>query len=157
MFINMATGHFPSIHGQFILCGCRAVILDRQAIRVRSLLRPSRAFGMRSTLFGYGYLAFRINLLQQLEGCLRESNLTNHARSQLVSYLVNSSIQCRKNSPWDQLVPLNWSQSLNFLMLWAQRGLISWAQYHPHCLEKVQLECSVRSSEFSSFLEPAQV
>lgn len=94
------------------------------------------------------------NLLQQLEGCLREPNLTNHAWSQLVSYLLNSSIQCRKNSAWDQLVLLDYSQILNFPMLWARRGLVSWAQYYPQCLEKVQLERSVWSSKFSSFLEP---
>ena len=62
--------HFPSIHGQFILCGCRAVILDRQAILVRSLLRPFRAFGIRSTLFSYGYLAFRIKFASTAGGVL---------------------------------------------------------------------------------------
>lgn len=85
------------------------------------------------------------NLLQQLEGCLQEPDLTNHRWSQLVSYSVNSSIQCRKNPAWDQLVPLNYSQSLKFLTLWAWRGLTSWARHYPQCLEKVHLECSVQS------------
>ena len=50
--------HLPSIQGQFVLCGCKAAILDRQATRVCSLLRPRRAFGIRSTLLSYGYSAF---------------------------------------------------------------------------------------------------
>ena len=144
---------FPSIHGQFILCGYRAVILDRQAIHVRSLLRPLRALGIRSTLFSDGYLAFRIKFASTAGGLPVGAQSNKPCMEPTCILFSKLSIQCRKNSAWDQLVLLDYSRSLNFPMLWAQRGLISWAQYYPQCLKKVQLERSVWSSKFSSFLE----
>lgn len=53
-------GHFPSTHRQVIHCDCRTITLDRQAVHVCRLLRSLRALGIKSTLFCYDYLPFRI-------------------------------------------------------------------------------------------------
>lgn len=136
--------HFSTIHWQVIPCDCRAVILDRQTIHVHSLLRPFRAFGISSTLFSNDYWAFRIKPASIAGGLLAGVQ----SQSQVTSYFVNSSTQCRKNSSWDQPVPSDYSQSLNFLMLWAQRRRMSWVQYYPQPLEKVQQGCIVQSKGF---------
>lgn len=69
MFITMAVQTVISLVSmEFILCGCRAVKLDRQAIHVCSLLRPLRDFGTRSTLFTYGYSVFGIKFASTAGG-----------------------------------------------------------------------------------------
>lgn len=53
---------------EFILCGCRAVKLERQANYMHSLLRPLWDFGTRSTLFTCGYLVFGIKFASAAGG-----------------------------------------------------------------------------------------
>lgn len=145
---------FPSIHGHFIFCGCRAVILDRQAIHVRSLLRPFRVFGIRSTLSSYGYLAFRIKFASTAGG-LPAGAQSNKPRMEPTCVLFSKlQYPMQEELCLGSIGPLGLQPDPELPMLWARRGLISWAQYYPQCLEKVQLERSVWSSKFSSFLEP---
>lgn len=130
-FLVNPYSHFPGIHGQFILWLQSSNTGQTSRSRVQPCSDSSGLLG-----FGGHYSATApqppgSDLLQRLQGCLQEPSPTNHSWSQCGSHSVNTSIQCRQDYSWDQLVPLEYSRLLSFLMLWAQRRLLSWIQYYP--------------------------